>query len=158
MAVYTHLGAEALGELICAFDVGDLVSAKGIAEGVSNSNWLIDTTGATGRRALHPDHVRRADEVADLPFSWVCSTIWPTRDARSPHHPRSRRAAPSGPDAKSGHADRIPAGSRSACPPRRRPMRWASRWRRSTMRWPLFRRRANGMSLPDWRGCWNPAG
>jgi homoserine kinase type II len=42
MAVYTHLGAEALGELICAFDVGDLVSAKGIAEGVSNSNWLID--------------------------------------------------------------------------------------------------------------------
>jgi 4-hydroxy-3-methylbut-2-enyl diphosphate reductase len=45
MAVYTHLGAEALGELICAFSVGDLVSAKGIAEGVSNSNWLIDTTG-----------------------------------------------------------------------------------------------------------------
>jgi homoserine kinase type II len=49
MAVYTHLGAEALGELICAFDVGDLVSAKGIAEGVSNSNWLIDTTGKTGQ-------------------------------------------------------------------------------------------------------------
>ncbi|MXO66501.1 homoserine kinase [Altericroceibacterium endophyticum] len=44
MAVYTHLSAEKLGELIHAYDVGDLISAKGIAEGVSNSNWLIETT------------------------------------------------------------------------------------------------------------------
>ena len=42
MAVYTHLGAEALASLIAEFDVGDLISAKGIAEGISNSNWLID--------------------------------------------------------------------------------------------------------------------
>ena len=45
MAVYTHLGAEQLAALIAQFDVGQLVSAKGIAEGVSNSNWLIETTG-----------------------------------------------------------------------------------------------------------------
>ena len=43
MAVYTHLGAEDLARLIAEFDVGALVSAKGIAEGVSNSNWLIET-------------------------------------------------------------------------------------------------------------------
>jgi homoserine kinase type II len=48
MAVYTHLGAEDLARLIAHYDVGDLVSAKGIAEGVSNSNWLIETTGAAG--------------------------------------------------------------------------------------------------------------
>ncbi|WP_225204890.1 homoserine kinase [Novosphingobium huizhouense] len=48
MAVYTHLGAEAMAALIAEFDVGTLVSAKGIAEGVSNSNWLIETTGAAG--------------------------------------------------------------------------------------------------------------
>ncbi|MEL7518956.1 MAG: homoserine kinase, partial [Pseudomonadota bacterium] len=35
MAVYTHLGAEDLATLIAEFDVGELVSAKGIAEGIS---------------------------------------------------------------------------------------------------------------------------
>lgn len=69
MAVYTHLGAEALGELICAFDVGDLVSAKGIAEGVSNSNWLIDTTGKTGAGARFIlTMFEGRTEIADLPF------------------------------------------------------------------------------------------
>ena len=48
MAVYTHLGAEDLAELIAEFDVGELRSAKGIAEGVSNSNWLIETSGKDG--------------------------------------------------------------------------------------------------------------
>jgi len=51
MAVYTHLGAEEMAALIATFDVGTLVSAKGIAEGVSNSNWLVETTGATGAGA-----------------------------------------------------------------------------------------------------------
>jgi homoserine kinase type II len=50
MAVYTQLGAEALAALMAQFDVGSLVSAKGIAEGVSNSNWLIETDGA-GKKA-----------------------------------------------------------------------------------------------------------
>lgn len=45
MAVYTQLGAEALAALIAQYDVGELRSAKGIAEGVSNSNWLIETSG-----------------------------------------------------------------------------------------------------------------
>ena len=51
MAVYTHLAAEQLSELIAEYDVGQLVSAKGIAEGVSNSNWLIETTGQDGAGA-----------------------------------------------------------------------------------------------------------
>ena len=51
MAVYTHLGAEEMSALIDQFNVGTLVSAKGIAEGVSNSNWLVETTGATGSGA-----------------------------------------------------------------------------------------------------------
>ena len=46
MAVYTHLRAEDIAALIAAYDVGTLVSAKGIAEGVSNSNWLIETSGS----------------------------------------------------------------------------------------------------------------
>ena len=74
MAVYTQLGAETLGALIAEFDVGALVSAKGIAEGVQNSNWLIDTTGTAGsggdstgsRFILTMDEQRT--EVRDLPF------------------------------------------------------------------------------------------
>ncbi len=69
MAVYTQLGAEALGDLIACYDVGTLVSAKGIAEGVSNSNWLIDTSGAgaSGTRFILTMYEQRT-EVADLPF------------------------------------------------------------------------------------------
>ena len=70
MAVYTHLGAEALGDLIAHYDVGALISAKGIAEGVSNSNWLIETTG-TGdggpQRFILTMYERRID-LADLPY------------------------------------------------------------------------------------------
>lgn len=64
MAVYTHLGAEELAELIAQYDVGELVSAKGIAEGVSNSNWLIETTA--GRYIL--TMYERRIELADLPY------------------------------------------------------------------------------------------
>lgn len=69
MAVYTNLGAEDLAALIAHYDVGELVSAKGIAEGVSNSNWLIETTGAdgTGARFILTMYERRID-LADLPF------------------------------------------------------------------------------------------
>ncbi len=68
MAVYTDLGAEDLARLIGAWDVGTLVSAKGIAEGISNSNWLIETSGgAQGSRFILTMYERRID-LADLPF------------------------------------------------------------------------------------------
>ncbi len=69
MAVYTHLGAEDLARLIAQYDVGDLVMAKGIAEGVSNSNWLIETTGSgtSGTRFILTLYERRID-YADLPY------------------------------------------------------------------------------------------
>ena len=74
MAVYTHLGAEALAALIAQYDVGELISAKGIAEGVSNSNWLIETTGSAGgargqgnQRFILTMYERRID-LADLPY------------------------------------------------------------------------------------------
>ncbi len=69
MAVYTQLGAEALADLIGQFDVGELRMAKGIAEGVSNSNWLIETCGADGaaRRFILTMYEYRI-ELEDLPF------------------------------------------------------------------------------------------
>ena len=69
MAVYTQLGAEQLARLISEFDVGALRSAKGIAEGVSNSNWLVETEGADGKgaRFILTMYEQRTD-VRDLPF------------------------------------------------------------------------------------------
>lgn len=69
MAVYTHVSAEAMQDLLRHYDVGTLVSAKGIAEGVENSNYLIDTSGAdgTGARFILTLYEKRVD-AADLPF------------------------------------------------------------------------------------------
>ena len=64
MAVYTVVTAEAMAALLARYDAGELVSAKGIAEGVENSNYLIDTT--TGRFILTL-YEKRVD-AGDLPF------------------------------------------------------------------------------------------
>jgi homoserine kinase type II len=64
VAVYTHLAAEDLAALVAEYDVGELVSAKGIAEGISNSNWLIETSA--GRFIL--TMYERRIETRDLPF------------------------------------------------------------------------------------------
>jgi homoserine kinase type II len=68
LAVYTSLGAETLAKLIACYDVGALVSAKGIAEGVSNSNWLVETANTdSSTRYILTMYERRID-TADLPF------------------------------------------------------------------------------------------
>ena len=64
MAVYTHLTADDLAGLIAEYEVGELVSAKGIAEGVSNSNWLIETTAGRYILTMYEHRV----DAADLPF------------------------------------------------------------------------------------------
>jgi homoserine kinase type II len=64
MAVYTTVSAEALSAFLRGFDHGELVSLKGIAEGVENSNYLVDTT--TGRFILTLYEKRVSAD--DLPF------------------------------------------------------------------------------------------
>ena len=64
MAVYTQVSAEALAEFLTRFDVGELVSAKGIAEGVENSNYLVDTTGGRFILTLYEKRV----SAEDLPY------------------------------------------------------------------------------------------
>ena len=69
MAVYTALDAETLAALVAQYDIGTLLSAKGIAEGISNSNWLLETTGGGdgGGRYVLTLYERRIDP-AELPF------------------------------------------------------------------------------------------
>jgi len=64
MAVYTKVSAEEIGRFLARFDVGTLVSAKGIAEGVENSNYLLETTQGKYILTLYEKRVN----PADLPF------------------------------------------------------------------------------------------
>ena len=67
MAVYTPVSAEILAGFLTRYDVGELVSVKGIAEGVENTNYLVDTT--TGRFILTL-YEKRVDS-GDLPYFMV---------------------------------------------------------------------------------------
>ena len=64
MAVYTEVSDEDLASFMGGFDLGPVVSCKGIAEGVENSNYLVHTR--TGRYILTLYEKRVAP--ADLPF------------------------------------------------------------------------------------------
>ncbi|MDG5489782.1 homoserine kinase [Sphingomonas sp. BGYR3] len=64
MAVYTHVSAEALAAFLKRFDAGELVSAKGIAEGVENSNFLVETTTSRYILTLYEKRVA----AGDLPY------------------------------------------------------------------------------------------
>ena len=64
MAVYTEVSDDELARFLAAYDIGQLLSMKGIAEGVENSNFLLRT--ATGSFILTLYEKRVA--LGDLPF------------------------------------------------------------------------------------------
>lgn len=64
MAVYTHVPAEEMAAFLTRYDVGELLSAKGIAEGVENSNYMIETSKDRFILTLYEKRVNEAD----LPF------------------------------------------------------------------------------------------
>ncbi len=64
MAVYTDVAAEDLGPFLAGYDIGELLSYKGIAEGVENSNFLVHTSRGYFILTLYE---RRVAE-RDLPF------------------------------------------------------------------------------------------
>ena len=64
MAVYTHVEPDDLAALVTRYDIGTVVSCKGIAEGVENSNFLLETTGGRFILTLYEKRVSEGD----LPF------------------------------------------------------------------------------------------
>ena len=64
MAVYTEVAAEELDALLERYDIGELSSCKGIAEGVENSNFLLSTDKAQFVLTLYEKRVC----PDDLPF------------------------------------------------------------------------------------------
>jgi homoserine kinase type II len=64
MAVYTDVTDEELQQFLAGYDIGSLLSYKGIAEGVENSNFLLHTTDGSFILTLYEKRVA----AADLPF------------------------------------------------------------------------------------------
>ena len=64
MAVYTEINDDELSGFVSSYGLGALLSYKGIAEGVENSNYLVHTTSGTYILTLYEKRV----DPADLPF------------------------------------------------------------------------------------------
>src|SRR5258708_6450259 len=64
MAVYTEIGDDELRAFTALYDIGEVLSCKGIAEGVENSNFLLTTERANFILTLYEKRVA----PADLPF------------------------------------------------------------------------------------------
>ncbi len=64
MAVYTEIDDDALVAFMAAYDLGEVLSCKGIAEGIENSNFLVTTTQGPFILTLYEKRVK----IEDLPF------------------------------------------------------------------------------------------
>jgi homoserine kinase type II len=64
MAVYTDVGADDLTRFLAGYDLGALLSYKGIAEGVENSNFLVHTQRGNFILTLYEKRVA----AGDVPF------------------------------------------------------------------------------------------
>lgn len=64
MAVYTEVSDDDLARFITHYGLGELMSYKGIAEGVENTNYMVHATGGTFILTLYEKRV----DPKDLPF------------------------------------------------------------------------------------------
>jgi len=86
MAVYTDVAADELAEFLIAYDIGELLSYKGIAEGVENSNFLLHTTAGYFILTLYEKRVARSD----LPFFLGLMTHLAARGVDCPQPVKNR--------------------------------------------------------------------
>jgi homoserine kinase type II len=80
MAVYTEVSDEELEAFVAQYDIGTVLSCKGIAEGVENSNYLLQTDRSTYILTLYEKRVARDD----LPFFLGLMDHLASRDFPSP--------------------------------------------------------------------------
>ncbi len=64
MAVYTEVDDDELAAFVADYDIGEITACKGIAEGVENSNFLLQTDRDSFILTIYEKRVR----PADLPF------------------------------------------------------------------------------------------
>ncbi|MCZ4281795.1 homoserine kinase [Kiloniella laminariae] len=64
MAVYTEVPDDEVESFLTEYDIGEVLSLKGIAEGVENSNYILHTTAGNYILTLYEKRVKKED----LPF------------------------------------------------------------------------------------------
>jgi homoserine kinase type II len=89
MAVYTEVTDEALGQFLAGYDLGPVLSFKGIAEGVENSNFLLRMGKGGYILTLYEKRVREDD----LPFFVGLMEHLATRGVTCPQPVRNRDGA-----------------------------------------------------------------
>jgi homoserine kinase type II len=89
MAVYTDVAADELAEFLKGYDIGDLLSYKGIAEGVENSNFLLHTSAGYFILTLYEKRV--ASE--DLPYFLSLMAHLAARGVSCPQPAKNRTGA-----------------------------------------------------------------
>jgi len=80
MAVYTDVAADELAEFLSRYDLGELLSYKGIAEGVENSNFLLHSSAGYFILTLYEKRVAKND----LPFFLALMTHLASRGISCP--------------------------------------------------------------------------
>src|ERR1700723_4441504 len=100
MAVYTDVAADELADFLKNYEIGELLSYKGIAEGVENSNFLLHTTSGSFILTLYEKRVAKDD----LPFFLRLMTHLASCGVNCPQPVKD----------KSGEALRMLAGRRAA--------------------------------------------
>jgi homoserine kinase type II len=86
MAVYTDVTDEEINEFLAGYDLGSLLSYKGIAEGVENSNFLLHTSKGYFILTLYEKRVA----AGDLPFFLNLMEHLAARGLTCPQPVRSR--------------------------------------------------------------------
>jgi homoserine kinase type II len=86
MAVYTDVTDEEISEFLAGYDLGTLLSYKGIAEGVENSNFLLHTSKGYFILTLYEKRVA----AVDLPFFLNLMEHLAARGLTCPQPVRSR--------------------------------------------------------------------
>ena len=89
MAVYTEVPDSALSAFLDAYDLGTLLSYKGIAEGVENTNFFLHTSAGNFILTLYEKRVNEAD----LPFFLNLMEHLARRGLACPQPVRNRQGA-----------------------------------------------------------------
>ena len=100
MAVYTHVSTDSLREFLKAYEMGEVLAFKGIAEGVENSNYFLQTDKGRFILTLYEKRV----EEKDVPFFLALMTHLCKRDFPCPNPITN----------KSGHAQSVLEGRPAA--------------------------------------------
>jgi homoserine kinase type II len=87
LAVYTDVSDEELSAFISTYDIGQVLSCKGIAEGVENSNYFLQTAAGTFILTLYEKRVREDD----LPFFLALMEYLAARALSCPQPVRNRK-------------------------------------------------------------------